>query len=83
MEIGCHHTRHRRLLYLTPEECSFGRRIIFATLFGALIGWERREAERPAGIRVMALVSLGSCLFSICGKIASLSQLFSKYMIFS
>ena len=29
------------------------------------MGWERREADRPAGIRTMSLVSLGACLFSI------------------
>lgn len=34
-------------------------------LLGGIIGWERREADRPAGIRTMALVSLASCLFSI------------------
>lgn len=35
-----------------------------------VIGWERRQADRPAGIRTMALVSLGSCLFSICSAYA-------------
>ena len=66
----CHHQRQMYLLFLTPEECAFGRRIVFATLFGALIGWERRQADRPAGIRTMAIVSLGSCLFAICGTFA-------------
>ena len=36
-----------------------------SVLLGGLIGWERREADRPAGIRTMSLVSLGSCLFTI------------------
>ncbi len=66
----CHHTRDVKLLFLTPQECAFGRRIVFATIFGAMIGWERRQADRPAGIRTMSLVSLGSCLFSICGTFA-------------
>lgn len=66
----CHHRRRKELMFLTPEECTFGRRITSATLFGALIGWERRQADRPAGIRTMAVVSLGSCLFSICGTFA-------------
>ncbi len=66
----CHHTRSKYLLYMTPEECTFGRRIVCAAVFGALIGWERRQADRPAGIRTMSLVSLGSCLFSICGTFA-------------
>ena len=66
----CNQIRVIQLLYLTPEECTFGRRITFAALLGALIGWERRQADRPAGIRTMAVVSLGSCLFSICSQFA-------------
>lgn len=66
----CTRTRARALLYLTPEECSFGRRIVIAAFLGGLIGWERRSADRPAGIRTMSLVSLGACLFSICSAFA-------------
>lgn len=66
----CHHRRYLMLLFMTPEECAFGRRIVSAAVFGALIGWERRQVDRPAGIRTMSLVSLGSCLFSICGTFA-------------
>ena len=44
-----------------------------AVLFGGFIGWERRNADRPAGIRTMALVSLGACLFSICSTFAFLT----------
>lgn len=36
-----------------------------AVFFGSLIGYERRSSDRPAGIRTMALVSLGSALFTI------------------
>ncbi len=66
----CTRTRAPSLLYLTPEECSFGRRIVISALLGGLIGWERRNADRPAGIRTMSLVSLGACLFSICSAFA-------------
>ena len=66
----CPRTRARALLYLTPEECGFGRRIVISALLGGLIGWERRNADRPAGIRTMSLVSLGACLFSICSAFA-------------
>jgi uncharacterized membrane protein YhiD involved in acid resistance len=68
----CRHTRLPQLLYLTVTECSFGRRIVSAMILGGVIGWERREADRPAGIRTMALVSLGSCLFTICSAFAFL-----------
>mmetsp|Transcript_10494 Transcript_10494/g.14817 ORF Transcript_10494/g.14817 Transcript_10494/m.14817 type:complete len:333 (-) Transcript_10494:460-1458(-) len=65
--------RYSNLLYLTREECAFGRRIITSVVFGGLIGWERRQADRPAGIRTMSLVSLGSCLFSINSSFAFLT----------
>jgi putative Mg2+ transporter-C (MgtC) family protein len=68
----CRHTRYPFLLYLTPEECAFGRRIVMSVLLGGIIGWERRQADRPAGIRTMSLVSLGSCLFTICSTFAFL-----------
>jgi hypothetical protein len=61
----CLHARARYLMWLTPKECEFCRRLIASVLCGAVIGWERREADRPAGIRTMALVSLGSALFTI------------------
>ena len=41
-----------------------------ATILGGVIGWERRQADRPAGIRTMALVSLASCLFTIASAFA-------------
>jgi uncharacterized membrane protein YhiD involved in acid resistance len=68
----CENIRYPQLLFLTIEECIFSRRIIAAVLLGGIIGWERRQADRPAGIRTMALVSLGSCLFSICSAFAFL-----------
>jgi hypothetical protein len=61
----CPHIRHVILLGLSKEECSFGRRLVASIILGGLIGWERRMADRPAGIRTMSLVSLGSCLFTI------------------
>jgi len=70
---ACHHHRYPILLWLSIQECSFGRRIGTAALLGGLIGWERRAEDRPAGIRTMSLVSLGSCLFSICSAFAFLS----------
>ena len=43
----------------TRKECDFARRLLFSVAMGAMIGWERRQAERAAGIRTMGLVSLG------------------------
>lgn len=68
----CRYERYAFLLFLTPNECSFARRLVIAIGLGGFIGWERREADRPAGIRTMSLVSLGSCLFTINSAFAFL-----------
>jgi putative Mg2+ transporter-C (MgtC) family protein len=69
----CREQRYMMLLGLTPLECAFGRRLVAAVLLGGIIGWERRQADRPAGIRTMSLVSLGSCLFTITSSFAFLN----------
>ena len=69
----CRLRRYKVLLGLTVEECEFGRRLVWAVVLGCCIGWERKQADRPAGIRTMSLVALGSCLFSICSAFAFLS----------
>lgn len=33
--------------------------------FGAIVGFEREQARRPAGLRTHMLVCLGTCLFTI------------------
>lgn len=38
-------------------------RIALAVFFGGLIGIERQRKGKPAGIRTLMLVSLGSCMF--------------------
>ena len=40
-------------------------RLSLAIVFGALIGLERESGERAAGMRTLALVSLGSALFMV------------------
>ena len=37
-------------------------RLILATLFGCLVGWERVVKRHSAGIKTFALVSLGSAV---------------------
>uniref|UniRef100_A0A6S9BE96 MgtC/SapB/SrpB/YhiD N-terminal domain-containing protein n=1 Tax=Ditylum brightwellii TaxID=49249 RepID=A0A6S9BE96_9STRA len=69
----CRYVRLPQFAYLTREECMFGRRLVAAVILGGIVGWERRQSDRPAGIRTMSLVSLGSCLFSICSAFAFLS----------
>ena len=40
-------------------------RLIIATIFGGIVGWERQADKKPAGLRTHMLVSLGSALFTI------------------
>jgi len=57
--------RWPQLLWLTRQEAEFARRMIFSLVLGSLIGLERRESNRNAGIRTMSLVSLGACVFTL------------------
>jgi len=47
------------------SELEIVSRLLMATFAGAAIGFERRYSERPAGLRTMALVSLGAAIFTI------------------
>ena len=58
-------TRYGRLMGMTPQECTFGRHLVVAAILGSVIGFERRIADRPAGIRTMSLVSLAAALFTL------------------
>ncbi|MBC8453056.1 MAG: MgtC/SapB family protein, partial [Chloroflexi bacterium] len=40
-------------------------RIAFASIVGGIIGFERRRAARPAGIRTLALVAMGAAAFTV------------------
>jgi len=50
-----------------PEPFSAIVFTLAAVLCGAWVGIERERKEKPAGLRTMALVSLGSCVFTIVG----------------
>lgn len=66
----CRYERLPHLFYLTLEEADLCRRMLLSVIMGAAIGYERRTADRPAGIRTMGLVSLGSCFFTISSQLA-------------
>lgn len=42
-------------------------RLALAAIAGALIGLEREEREKPAGVRTFAIVAMGAALFSLIG----------------
>jgi len=42
-------------------------RIFIAAVVGGIVGYERKIANKPAGIRTLMLISVGSALFTIVG----------------
>ena len=38
-----------------------------AALLGMIVGWERHLKKNPAGMRTHALVTLGTCAFTVIG----------------
>ncbi len=50
--------------------------LLISAVLGALLGLERSLAGKHAGMRTYALVSLGSCLFTVIGVLASLQLSF-------
>ena len=54
----------------------FGRvviRLFAATLLGAIVGFERERARKPAGLRTHTLVSVGTAVFVLVSSSAGLS----------
>ena len=45
-------------------------RLLLAAVFGAIVGYEREQAEKPAGLRTLSLVSTGAALFTIASIFA-------------
>jgi len=53
---------------VTPQvELEIGLRLLVALLLGGSIGLEREYHQHAAGIRTMAAVCMGSCLFTAVG----------------
>mmetsp|Transcript_433 Transcript_433/g.810 ORF Transcript_433/g.810 Transcript_433/m.810 type:complete len:320 (-) Transcript_433:252-1211(-) len=68
----CRWQRYVALLGMNKWEADMCRRVILALIMGSIIGFERRRVDRPAGIRTMAMVCLGSCVFTIGSMFAFL-----------
>jgi|SRR3989344_2679237 len=50
---------------IATSNATLALRLILAAIAGALIGYEREYMGKAAGLRTYALVSLGSCLFTL------------------
>jgi putative Mg2+ transporter-C (MgtC) family protein len=47
------------------------KRLALAMAAGAILGYERERAEKPAGVRTYMLVAEGAALFMMCGLLIS------------
>ena len=45
-------------------------RLLLAFGMGAIVGWEREQEDKPAGLRTLILVSTGSALFVLVTQVA-------------
>jgi putative Mg2+ transporter-C (MgtC) family protein len=44
-----------------------GLRLLLALCLGAIVGWEREDQDKPAGLRTHMLVALGAASFTLSG----------------
>jgi putative Mg2+ transporter-C (MgtC) family protein len=56
------------MTWLPPEVLTMLARVGLAFGVGIAIGFEREAARKPAGLRTIAAVSLGSCIFALLGQ---------------
>jgi putative Mg2+ transporter-C (MgtC) family protein len=49
-------------------------RLTFAFLLGGLVGWEREREDKPAGLRTLILVSMGSAMFVIIAQMIAVAE---------
>lgn len=50
---------------ITNPDVQMFLRLLIAVVLGALIGFERERAGKPAGVRTHGMVSLGAALFTV------------------
>src|ERR1051325_678692 len=48
-----------------PQDAEMTIRILLAFALGALLGWERERAGRPAGLRTFMMVTAGSAAYTV------------------
>ncbi|HLQ62161.1 MAG TPA: MgtC/SapB family protein [Candidatus Acidoferrales bacterium] len=53
---------------MTPTDGELAIKLLLAMVLGILVGLEREYTHHPAGVRTMAMVALGACLFTALGQ---------------
>ncbi len=54
--------------FISPVEIDIIVKILFAAFLGALIGFEREIHDKPAGLRTLSIVAVGSALFTLVSQ---------------
>lgn len=49
-------------------------RLTAAVLFGAVLGYQRERAQKPAGLRTHILVTLGTCIFVVACSVYGMNS---------
>ena len=52
-----------------PTELEMVLRLLLATALGAIIGFQRERAGKPAGIRTHSLICIGAALFTVASAL--------------
>lgn len=69
------HPQHQSQCHIVGMLSDYLARLALAALIGAVLGAEREYRDKPAGFRTIALICVGSCLFTILsGEIAATSD---------
>ena len=53
------------------SEAQFLLRLVLAALLAAVLGWEREQAGKPAGLRTHTLVGLAAALYTTIGALST------------
>jgi putative Mg2+ transporter-C (MgtC) family protein len=51
-----------------PQQLEMVLKLVLAAVLGGLIGAQREWSKKPAGLRTLALISVGSALFSLVSE---------------
>jgi len=52
-----------------PIELEMVLRLLLAVVLGAIIGFQREKADKPAGIRTHSLISVGAATFTVASAL--------------
>jgi putative Mg2+ transporter-C (MgtC) family protein len=53
-----------------PDELDMAIRLVVAGVLGGIIGWQRETEQKPVGVRTLALIALGSGIFTVVSVFA-------------